>query len=159
MNDDIPWYGVEIPTLKRCEIVLYSMLVPSFHNVMATLFSTDTAVRTVLKSSNFPLSSVHKCWNVILFMRKFLSTPGCPKMQLFLWMIGFYFCPKALSAAPHSSRFHSRQLQPKFCTNPPSVGHRRPAVIFAYSKFSSVCWSSLSLPSPASHCKTNEQNH
>ena len=51
--------AVDTPTRKRCEIILYFMLVPSLYYAIATLFSTGTAAHTVLESCKHPLSSEH----------------------------------------------------------------------------------------------------
>ena len=53
--------AVETLTPKRCEIALYSVLVPSLHSAFATLFSTGIATHTALECCIHPLSSEHKC--------------------------------------------------------------------------------------------------
>ena len=48
--------ALDTPIQKRCEIVLYSMLVPSLYYAIAILFSTGIAAHTVLESCKHPLS-------------------------------------------------------------------------------------------------------
>ena len=126
--------AVETPTPKRWEMVQYSTFVPTCLNAIATLFSTDTAVRMlvllVLACCSFPLSSVHKCWKVVLFTRKCIFHSRSFQDAVILVKDWLRFLTQSTDTASYYIWFDQRWARLWFHIHPPPVGRKRLAIVF-----------------------------